>query len=146
MYCVSLCRLTVRISLQKGDWHSENDKTPLISSVSYFNFGGFAPLFGGSKPTKVRPWRRDCFQCRLRALYVQLRCSLVKMRLQCIGLKLLDVSKWRGRVFRMLRIGKFLLAASWPLTSCTARVWQELKYFAGSYVWLRLWLCHIFCS
>jgi len=52
------------------------------------------------------------------------------MRLQCIGLKLLDVSKWRGRVFRMLRIGKFLLAASWPLTSCTARVWQELKYFA----------------
>jgi len=38
--------------------------------------------------------------------------------------------------FKWLHIGKFLLEASWPLANCTARVWGDLKYFAGSYVWL----------
>ena len=34
-------------------------KTPLIYSVSRFNLGGVRALFGGAKPTKAHPWRRD---------------------------------------------------------------------------------------
>jgi len=35
------------------------DQTPLIYSVSYNNLGGLGTLFGGPKPTKASPWRRD---------------------------------------------------------------------------------------
>jgi len=35
-------------------------KTPLIYSVSRFNLGEIGALFGGDKPTKAPPWRRDC--------------------------------------------------------------------------------------
>ena len=34
-------------------------KIPLIYSVSRFNLGDLGALFGGAKPTKASPWRRD---------------------------------------------------------------------------------------
>ena len=34
-------------------------KIPLLYSVSRFNLGGLGALFGGAKPTKAPPWRRD---------------------------------------------------------------------------------------
>ena len=34
-------------------------KIPLVYSVSRFNLGGLGALFGGAKPTKAPPWRRD---------------------------------------------------------------------------------------
>jgi len=50
---------TIPESFQQGTlrlcrWalHSENDKTLLIYSVSYFNLGGLGALFGEAKPTK----------------------------------------------------------------------------------------------
>jgi len=30
-------------------------KTPLVYSVSFFNFGGFGALFGWAKPSKAPP-------------------------------------------------------------------------------------------
>jgi len=34
-------------------------KIPLTYSVSHFNLGGLAALFGGDNPTKAAPWRQD---------------------------------------------------------------------------------------
>jgi len=34
-------------------------KIPLSYSVSYFTLEGLGALFGGAKPTKAPPWRRD---------------------------------------------------------------------------------------
>ena len=36
-------------------------KTALIHTASCFNLGGLGALFGGAKPTKATPWRRDCW-------------------------------------------------------------------------------------
>ena len=44
-----------------GAWHSNLTKLPLIYSVSYFDLGGgLEAVFGGAKPTKAPPLRRDC--------------------------------------------------------------------------------------
>jgi len=59
--------MTEKINPDKGNTAlSINDrteygliKTPLISSVSYFNLG-YLKLCLGTKPTKASPWRRDC--------------------------------------------------------------------------------------
>ena len=52
----SLGRLYIRV----GGLDIENlIKTRMIYSVSYFNLGGIGTLFGGVKPTKAPPWRRD---------------------------------------------------------------------------------------
>jgi len=39
-------------------------KSQLIYSVTYFNLGGLRALFGGTKPPKAPPWRRDCYRLR----------------------------------------------------------------------------------
>jgi len=38
-------------------------KSQLIYSVSCFNLGGLGVLFGGDKPLKAPPWRRDWLKC-----------------------------------------------------------------------------------
>jgi len=41
-----------------GGLHSKNSKTPLVNSVSYFNFGGVGALFGDLSPPKLNAWKK----------------------------------------------------------------------------------------
>lgn len=60
-------------------------KTRLICSVSYFDLGGLRALFGGAKPAKALPWRRDyASSSNLEVLLVLLAAQLY-VRKKCIN-------------------------------------------------------------
>jgi len=140
---VQLCFRTVArksskggVAFVQGDWHSENDKTPPISSVSYLNLWGLHLCLGGMSPPKSPHGIGTTFS----ADWVHFMCNFGALwwnsDWNVLGWNVWKFPSGVDVFFKLLHIGKFLLEASWPLASCTARVWRHLKYFAVSYVWL----------